>query len=486
MRYIPKNNKFTVAERHGPMKKNGFTLVEMAIVVLLAGILMTFGVAMLSAQLDNTAISVAKKRQEAIRGALAAYLATNKRLPCPDYPSATAPNTAFDGIEDRTGGTAGTPPVPDTTTACVKSYGTLPYLTLGLSSESALDGWNNLFSYQVSTTPYNWTLNTSFNAGSQGGITVNGRTSAGVLAVITANAVVTLVSHGKNGLGAYTVKGTRNSLPLTTDELENTNGDTVYVKRDYSDNTTVSGGAFDDIVLAVSSSDLIDQALQNKSVKSFAEEASIAVGDIAGIKNALIGYAMKNSKLPYADSDGSGKPGCSTVIGVNDGVADAGCTTGNVPWVTLGVAANDPWAVTAPPASVAIPNHYRYRVTPALTTTTDKASFIAASGTLVVNNESGAAIVTDAPFVVYSLGRNNIAYFNNASGVGAKCTSAAAATPVTPVAPACLGSNEVSNYAATGSFVKAPLSVPPFTNPQNGYDDILDYVAKGAIDAKLP
>jgi prepilin-type N-terminal cleavage/methylation domain-containing protein len=468
------------------MKRSGFTLVEMAIVVLLAGILMTFGVGMLSAQLDNAAITVTKKRQEAIRDALAAYLAANKRLPCPDYPSATAPNIAFDGIEDRVNATAGTPPRPDTTTACAASFGTLPYLTLGLSRDSVQDGWNNLFSYHVSTTPYNWTLNASFNAGSQGGITVNGRDGAGTLSAITGNAVAMLVSHGKNGLGAYTLKGSRNVLPITTDELENTNGDAMYIKRDYTDNAAASGGAFDDVVLVVSSNDLIDQALQNKSVKSFAEEVNIAVSDIGNIKNALIGYAMKNNKLPYADSDGSGKPGCSTITGVNDGIADAGCTSGNVPWVTLGVAANDPWAISAPPASIAVPNHYRYRVTPALTTTADKAGFVAAVGTLVVNNEAGTAIVNDAPFVVYSLGRNNVAYFNNTSGVGAPCASVAGATPLTPTAPACLGTNEVSNLAATGSFVKAPLSVPPFTNPQTGYDDIVDYVPKGAIDAKLP
>ncbi|HEV2611814.1 MAG TPA: type II secretion system protein [Noviherbaspirillum sp.] len=475
------------ANRRVPSSKAGFTLIEMAIVVLIVSIMMTLGVATLSAQLESTAVASTKKRQEAIRDALVAYLAKNRRLPCPDNPAANAPNVAFDGIEDRAAASvAGPPPTPNTTTACSSAFGVVPYATLGISRELAQDGWSNLFSYQVSTAPYNWTLNASFSAGSQGGITVNTRNAAGTLTAFTGNAVVVLASHGKTALGAYTVGGTRNTLPVGVDEVENSNGNVTYVTRDFSNSETATGGTFDDILLVLQPSDLIGPALQTKALRSYEEQAAIAARDIEEIKNALIGYAINNSRLPNADSDGSGKPGCPNGASANDGVADNNCEIGNVPWVTLSVPANDPWAVTAPPAAVAIPNRYKYRVTKNLTNTPNKNAFRAQDGDITVRNESGVLLANDAPFVVYSLGRNNTAFFNNSGGVGAACTTVATVTPVTPVAPACLGTNEVANLAATGSFVKAPLTVPPFTDPRLGYDDILDYVGKGTIDAKLP
>lgn len=464
----------------------GFTLIEMAVVVLLAGILLSFGVAMLSAHLDNTAHALTAKRQEALRDALVAYLLQNKRLPCPDDPAASAPNIAFDGIEDRANATAGPPPVPNVATSCARSFGTVPYLTLGLTREAAQDGWNNLLSYHVSTTPYNLAVTGSFNAGSRGAVSVSTRTNAGALSAVTTTAAAILISHGKNGLGAYTIRGSRNSLPTAIDELENTDGNSVYVRRDLSDNTAMAGGAFDDVLMVLAIEDVLGKALQYRAVRSFDEEAAVALADLSDIKSALIGYAMRNFNLPYADSDNSGHAGCPGGAAANDGVADLGCHAGNVPWVTLSTAANDPWALSAPPAAVAVTNRYRYRVSPALATTIDKASFLAASGSIAVNNESGAALVLDAPFVVYSLGRNNVAFFNNAAGNGAACTSVAPAAPTTPVAPACLGTNEVNNRAGNAPFVKAPLTVPPFTNPQAGYDDLVEYVSKSVIDAKLP
>lgn len=447
-------------------------MAEMAIVTLLIGIMLTLGISAITAQMENAAYASTRKKQDAIKDALVAYLGKNKRLPCPDTDLTVA--TPPDGSENRA-----TP--NDPTTLCTAAFGAVPFVTLGLSRDMAQDGWGNYFSYQVSVAPYNWTITTSFNAGSQGGVLVNGRDAVGALLIppITSNAVAVIVSHGKNGLGAYTVKGTRNALPIAAtgaDELDNTNGDATYYKRDYNADTTKPGGAFDDVVLVLQYADLIIPVLQSKSVKSYDEEVSIALKDIEDIKNALIGYAMKNLSLPYADSDNTGKPNCSAA-NANNGMADDGnCLAGNIPWQTLGVANKDPWGTP-----------YKYSVTTALTTpATDKPSFIAKAGGITVNDQNSVNLTTSAPFVVYSLGRNNATYFNNGAGNGAKCTAAAPVAPLTPVAPNCLGTNEINNYAGNSPFVKAPMVVPPFANPQLGYDDILDYLPKGVIDAKLP
>lgn len=460
--------------------RSGFTLVEMALVVLIIGILLTFGVGLVQAQLENAAITVTKKRQEAIREALIGYLGKYHRLPCPESAISPppAPNVSFDGVEDRAGGTAGTPPVPNPATQCVTPFGTLPFITLGLSREMALDGWNNFFTYQVSNTPYDWTRSASFNTGNQGGILVNDR--PGITLVPYPNpAVVVLVSHGKNGAGAFTIKGTRNALPIASDvdQLENTSNNSIFVRREITTSDTATGGTFDDIVAVFLPADLVSATVQNKSTLSFDEQVNQASKDIDNIQSALIGFVIRNNRLPFAD-------------GNNDGLEDSGVFSGNIPWQTLGVAANDPWAINAPPATTAVANRYRYRVTAALTATSTKAAFIAAVGDIVVNDGSGVTLTSTAPFVVYSRGRNNVAFFNNGAGNGAQCTASAPATPLAPVAPNCLGTNEINNFSGNPPFVKAAMNLPPFftTNfpPTAGYDDILEYVAKGSIDAKLP
>ncbi len=469
--------------RNGPRASQGFTLAEMAIVVLLIGILLTFGVGLVQSQMENSAITVTTKRQDAIRDALIGYLGTHHRLPCPDSAIGTlgTNNVRFDGIEDRASAIAGTPPVPRPELLCATTFGTLPFVTLGLSREMALDGWNNFFSYQVSNTPYDWTRSVSFNTGNQGGITVNDRINgSATLSPYPTPAAVVLVSHGKNGSGAFTVKGTRNTLPIPveSDQLQNTdNTARIFVRREISDNAAAAGGTYDDIVAAYLPTDLFNAAAANTSSASFTEQVNQATKDINDIEAALIGYAIKNNRLPYADSN-------------NDGLENVGSYSGNIPWQTLGVAANDPWAVTSPPAATALSNRYRYSVTAVLTTTATKAAFIAEAGDIVVRDGAGLTLTSTAPFVVYSRGRNNVSFFNNIAGSGAPCTAAAPATPLAPVAPNCLGANEINNFSGTAPFVKAALNLPPFftTNfpPTAGYDDILDYVAKGSIDAKLP
>jgi len=79
-----------------------------------------------------------------------------------------------------------------------------------------------------------------------------------------------------------------------------------------------------------------------------------------GVKEAILGYSIATGHLPCPDRT---TPGTGTANNTaNDGVEDfdtatgncfsaAGTNPGNVPWVTLGLAATDPWG-----------NRYRYRV----------------------------------------------------------------------------------------------------------------------------
>lgn len=297
----------------------GFTLVEMTIVVVLMGILMTLGIAAFDAQLSSAALTSTKKKQDIIKDALIGYLRDNKRLPCPE-------TTAIGGVAptgQETRQTAGNP-----ATLCTSYWGTVPYTTLGLTRDTAIDGFGNFYTYFVSgaqsTAEPDWTLtqNTAavpgFSVGNPGrfGITDNG-----VATTLSANlAVAVIVSHGKNGLGAYTVKGTRNDQPAGgTEERINAPdaaalpgpwappstvatvaptlpdpGTAVIVSRDRTD-------TFDDIVLAIRPNDLLQPLIKDgalKSAEAQVQEGLIAVRDIAIAQ--LLGNACNLAAMPAA------------------------------------------------------------------------------------------------------------------------------------------------------------------------------------------
>lgn len=330
----------------------GFSLVELAIAVVIIGIMMTMGLAAMNAARTNQAYSTTIQKEATIKQALINYLRSNSRLPCPDTDF-----TAPDGKENRA--TAG-----DTTTACSAQFGIVPYVTLGLPRDAAQDGWSDFFSYQVSNTGTNtdWTRTANFYSGNSGLITVNTRTSTGTSSTLATGVVAVIVSHGPNGLGAYTIGGTRNTMPAsTTDEYLNADGGggTTFYQRDATTSDTATGGAFDDIVLYMTANDLVGPLYLDGSLQTPAAMTSTVSAEFQKIKTAAIGYAMSHSTgrgstscnwsgytpycryLPYAAS------------GTN-GIATAGTTSGNVPYSDLGLVSSDaigPWG-----------NYYKYVV----------------------------------------------------------------------------------------------------------------------------
>ena len=285
--------------------QSGFTLVELAVVVVIIGIMATAGLAALNSQLASANISVTKKKQEAIKDALITYLGKNKRLPCP-----AIDNT---GNESRI--------ATNTPANCTGYFGLLPYAELGLSKSVALDGWDNFFSYAVSQ---QWTLTYSASTPVAGGKSSNVSTAAfnvtdaGALPVfdrpIAANAATTLVvtaavfvvSHGKNVLGAFTTKGTQTVLPAAgTDEFSNAvNPNTwalpvAFYQREYTD-IDVPTGAFDDVVQSISPDNLVFPLIKDGSLKTDAELQSQWTEQQINIKSAVIGYMLSTTNVTCA------------------------------------------------------------------------------------------------------------------------------------------------------------------------------------------
>jgi prepilin-type N-terminal cleavage/methylation domain-containing protein len=225
----------------------GFTLVEMAIVLLIMALLLGGGLSMLSVQSDQQRIKDTNLMLNDAREALIGYAASHvdgagkPYLPCPDKTGGGGAGTANDGQEDRAVGGA-----------CVVQQGNFPWVTLGMAQA---DPWGNRLRYSVTNTFSNSTA--GFTLASTGGITIND--AAGTALASTIPAV--LISHGKNGSGAINSSGTANAAPAGANELTNTNPLATAVS-----NPPVGvgggGGVFDDLVVWLPPTTLFNRMIQ--------------------------------------------------------------------------------------------------------------------------------------------------------------------------------------------------------------------------------
>ncbi len=188
---------------------SGFSLVEMAVVLVIVGLLMAGLLGPLGAQLEARRLAQTKTVLENSKEALLGFAVQNKRLPCPANPSTSGTG---EGLEDLNTGTG----------SCNRLVGALPWVTLGVSK---VDGWDRRVTYRVSNS---FSRSGSLpNLSSSGDITV--RASSGGT-IVANNLPVVLVSHGKDGLGGYANDGS-GLAAATGDQLENSNGDTTFISR---------------------------------------------------------------------------------------------------------------------------------------------------------------------------------------------------------------------------------------------------------------
>jgi prepilin-type N-terminal cleavage/methylation domain-containing protein len=235
------------------MNRAGFTLVEMAIVLVIVGLLLGGLLMPLSAQVEQRQIGETQKALEEIKEALIGFAIANGRLPCPATATIVS-GAAGAGIEN-------TP----TATGCTGGQsGVLPWSTLGVNET---DAWNWRYTYQVSS-QFSRTVNPTLTVANFPGCTATTLPTTpltqaafalcssgdnnvcpsntgcpGTTIASTIPAIV--VSHGKNGAGAYNTQGTLIPVSTDVDEAANSDGNTNFVSH-----TPTS--TFDDIVIWVS------------------------------------------------------------------------------------------------------------------------------------------------------------------------------------------------------------------------------------------
>ena len=241
------------------MKNRGFTLIEMAIVIAITGLLMSAFLQYYTIQLEKAHYDTTRARMKELRTALTIYSATHERLPCPASPRGMFDDQKrkeFRGDDkdiDYCAPDAEPPEGLVTYTGGVQAQdkskevwiGVIPIRELRLSVEQGQDGWGNEFTYAVSrrlSLPHGM----NGNPIPLGTITINDENGKNVLDVPHSGRYV-IISHGPSGAGAWTQQGGRKPCNAGTEDYENCNDDDTFMMAAFS--RKLGPTFFDDIVI---------------------------------------------------------------------------------------------------------------------------------------------------------------------------------------------------------------------------------------------
>ena len=225
-------------------QQSGFTLIEIAVVLVIIGLLVGSFIGTFASRIDTTRRDNTKKELEEIKQVIMAYAFSQGAvvyLPCPDI------DVPPDGFENRTAG------ICDAGNA----VGILPWGSLGMDR---VDSWGNQYRYWVHA---DYSNNAGFSIGSvdMGAGDINTRQGNANQTIVT-NAVAVVFSHGKNGLGGVSATGiNRPAIPAPgnghDDENENIDANFVFMSRTPTEEgAATTGGIFDDILVWINSYEL--------------------------------------------------------------------------------------------------------------------------------------------------------------------------------------------------------------------------------------
>jgi type II secretory pathway pseudopilin PulG len=234
----------------------GFSLLELAIVLLISGLLLGGLIMPLSARLDQQKIDTTRAQLETVREALVGYALARDALPCPATPASSGTSAA-------------------TATGCTRQHGFVPAVTLGIPGtrnrdQLLLDAWGSPIRYSVSNSDVNGNGNWDFvRPGEMRTVTIaalgpdldicstttgsSATACANAASTVTNNAPAVLVSLGKDWAGFTSADQTENvganvgggpsgvNYPVANDQ--------VFVMRTQA---AATGSEFDDLVTWVS------------------------------------------------------------------------------------------------------------------------------------------------------------------------------------------------------------------------------------------
>lgn len=217
--------------------QRGFTLTELAVVLIIVSLLIGGMLMPLSAQQDARVSTETTRQLNEIKEALVGFAVVNGYFPCPAISST-------DGREDRSGNVC----------TGAKRKGLLPWVTLGIQPT---DGWGYIFMYSVTPAFSNSGLH--FSLTSPRDITIQTRDAGGTSVNLTNSNDIPVVIHstGKNGYWGWPLdSAVANPDSANPNDDEDTNSGTMATGQllfSRAPSIPTSGnGEFDDIVTWIS------------------------------------------------------------------------------------------------------------------------------------------------------------------------------------------------------------------------------------------
>lgn len=209
-------------------ENGGFTLVEVAVVLLIIGILLGSILGPVAQQRENRNIQTTVSLLQEAHDSLLGFAALNGFLPCPA-------TLGSNGLESRSGGANNN---------CTNEHGYLPSNTLGISGKFnannlLTDAWGSPVRYSLSnvaTWEYAKKI-TMQSVPATYSICNAANCSAGT---VTASNIVAVI---------YSIGPDRNAAPASADQQDNLDGDDQFVSRIPTEGANTG---FDDIVTWIS------------------------------------------------------------------------------------------------------------------------------------------------------------------------------------------------------------------------------------------
>jgi len=246
-----------IKEKKMRQYQKGFTLIEIALVLVIVGLMLAGSLSLMSGQRDSVKLKESQTKLENLKNVLLNFAAINGYLPCADGDG--------DGKEDRA-----------SSGACSTVVGTLPYSDIGVSLANIKDGYGNKIRYAINTdtidaqkicydgnpvgearnsanyfcnaTAPNFTFRTppTNSVAGNGDYTIcdNKATCAAATDIALSNASVVLIAFNKDGPQQL------NSCSSVSDakEKQNCDANQIYVQGTYNN---VTGNFFDDNVVGI-------------------------------------------------------------------------------------------------------------------------------------------------------------------------------------------------------------------------------------------
>ena len=221
-------------------RQGGFSLIEIALVLIIVGLALGGVVAAIGPQLENKRMNETQKILEETKEALMGFAIVNGRLPRPA-------TSTTNGVEN--------PTACATELACT---GLVPWTTLGVTK---LDSWAKVIRYSV-TPAYS---TTGLVTGAVGTKTVQTRDVVGGLIPLASQVPAVIFSSGKLSYG--TTDGgvgipDQSTTNTNVDEVTNNTASVIFVQRLLNSATTIIGGEFDDVVIWLPMTTLVNRLAQ--------------------------------------------------------------------------------------------------------------------------------------------------------------------------------------------------------------------------------